>query len=374
MKSAPNIINIKTKEQLKLTNDMTTIKQTKPKLKLFLFLLLFASALTFTLPSCGDNITGPVQPGRRDYVWTVDTLNYPYNTITRMWGNTPTDVWSISSGGDLDKTIFHFDGNKWTTDGISRPISPHSIFGFSSNNVFIGGSNGRIWQFDGNGWKQIAELTKDGNTQIVFDNMWGGSQNDLYAFGAYADDKGLANNSVIAHLNNNKWTMLNTDGLVGIVEQLYNNRSDNKIYIQVIKFSNTFDSTFIYEYNQGNYTKLYSTIWDKYWATISLINNEVYFVLRTEIAKRVNNQFQTVLKLDNTNFRRRIWGRNSNDIFLEMNDGLAHYNGNDIKYLFKHNQSNVSIFGAALFDKEIFFLVYEFTTNLNLIYHGKLKE
>jgi len=105
-----------------------------------------------------------------------------------------------------------------------------------------------------------------------------------------------------------------------------------------------------------------------------LINNEVYFVLRTEIAKRVNNRFQTVLKLENTNFSNDIWGRNFNDIFLEMTDGLAHYNGNDIKYLFKYNQSNVSIFGAALFDKEVFFLVHEFTTSLSLIYHGKLKQ
>jgi len=63
---------------------------------------------------CKKNATEPIsedlQPGRRDYVWTVDTLNYPYNTIVKIWGSSPTDVWAVSPGGDLDKTIFHFDG------------------------------------------------------------------------------------------------------------------------------------------------------------------------------------------------------------------------------------------------------------------------
>jgi len=336
-----------------------------------IFFIAFITAAI--LYSCNDNPVNPLdnlKPGRRDYVWTVDTLNYPYDIMYRMWGSSPTDVWTTSSG-DWDKSISHFDGEKWSSSGISGIVNPHSIFGFSSNNVFIGGANGRIWQFDGSSWKQIAELTKDGNTQIVFDNMWGGSPNDLYAFGAYTDEQGLANNSVIAHFSNNKWNMLNTAGLNGIVEHLYKNGIDNKIYMQVIKFSNTYDTTFIYEYNQGNYTKLYSTIWDKYWATISLINNEVYFVLRTEIAKRVDNQFKTVLKLNNTKFYERIWGRNSNDIFLEMTDGLVHYNGSDMKYLFHFNKPRTHIWGAALFEKEVFFLVSE--PNLNLIYHGKLK-
>lgn len=118
------------------------------------------------------------QPGRRDYKWTVDTLDYPYNTILRIWGSSPTDVWATSPGGDLDKTIFHFDGESWKTDGVSRPISPSSVFGFSPNNVWMGGSNGKIWRFNDNDWYESAVIIKDGNTQIVFDNIWGESPND----------------------------------------------------------------------------------------------------------------------------------------------------------------------------------------------------
>jgi len=313
-----------------------------------------------------------LQPGRRDYVWTVDTLNF-YDTMLRLWGSSPTDVWATTRG-NFYESIFHFDGNKWSTDGIFRLLLPYSIWGFARNDIYIGGSGGKIWHYDGVSWSQIEVLTKDGHNDIVFDNMWGETPNDFYAFGAYPDDQLLANNSVIAHFINNNWTMLNTDGLQGIVEHLYKNKTDQLIYLQVIKFSHTYDSTFIYKYEGEKYTKLYSTIWAKTWASISLINNEVYFVLENEIAKRINNQFQTVLKIDNPNFYECIWGRNSKDIFLLMTDGLVHYNGSDMEYLFHFNKSGTQIYGAALFENEVFFLVNESQTNLSLIYHGKLNK
>jgi len=197
---------------------MTIIKQTKFRLKLFLFLLLFTSALTFTLLSCGDNITGPEQPGKRNYTWTVDTLSNPFDPLFRLWGSSPTDVWSINISGNVTGEIFHFDGKKWSSDAVPGMDSPHSIYGFASNNLWIGAAQGQIWHYGGNIWKQAAKLTKDGNTQIVFDNMWGDSPNDLYAFGAYTDENGFFNNSAIAHSFTNiiKGIILSFTALSGI--------------------------------------------------------------------------------------------------------------------------------------------------------------
>jgi len=175
--------------------------------------ILFVVLVTIVLLNlgCKKTLTGPVQdiPGRKDYIWSVDTLNYPYSTIYRVWGSSPTDVWATSAG-DWDKSIFHFDGKVWTATGISGMNVPHSVYGFASDNIYIGTGAGGIWKFDGLNWRQIAELTKDGNKQIVFDNIWGESPNDFYAFGAYTDNNGLPNNSVIAHLINNEWVMLKT--------------------------------------------------------------------------------------------------------------------------------------------------------------------
>lgn len=60
-----------------------------------------------------------------------------------------------------------------------------------------------------------------------------------------------------------------------------------------------------------------------------------------------------------------------------MTDGLAHYNGSDIEYLFNFTYGQAKpwtqIYGAVLFEKEVFFLVDEPPTGLSLVYHGRLE-
>lgn len=343
-----------------------------------IFTLLSISIL-ITINTCSENpVIGEdnIQPGRRDYVWTVDTLNTPFNVYYRMWGSSPSDVWAVSPG-DWDKSISHYDGEKWYSYGIPGLFVPKSIYGFSDKNIFIGAQNGQIWRFNGSNWNLFAELTKDGHSDIVLDNIWGESSEDFFAIGAYHDDNGLPNNSVIANYKNSDWHILNTANLKGIVERLYKGRIDNRIYIQVINMGNGVyqDSTIIFEYYQGLYKQLYSSVWTRGTeANISLINNEVFFILGNEIAKREVSQFQTFLQVTNPNFYQRIWGRNSRDIFLFMTDGLVHYNGSSQEYLLHFKKPRTQLFEAVLFASEVFFLVYESETHLNLIYHGKLKE
>jgi len=338
----------------------------------------FITIIIYTAFSCNkDSVisTEEDQPGRRDYVWTVDTIN-SYDPIYRFWASSPTDAWAVTTGGNLSESIFHFDGNHWSTDGVFRLLSPHSIWGSSNNNAYIGGSAGKIWHFDGNSWSEVATLTKDGHDDIVFDNIWGGSYNDFYIMGAYHNDNGAPNNSVITHFNDNIWTSFDTDNIIGIVERLYKNKTDGKIYLRTNRIGGGeyFDSTLIYKYDQGKYSEIYSSVWTRgLQADISFINNEVYFVLGSKISKRINGQFKTILEVNNPNFNQKIWGRSSKDIFLLMIDGLVHYNGSDMKYLFHFNKSSTEIFGAALFENDAFFLVSEAETNLSLIYHGKLE-
>ena len=340
-------------------------------------ILAALASLLLIQSSCNSNSVIPPeedQPGRRDYEWTIDTIN-TYDPIYELWGSSPTNLWAATGGGNLNESIFHFDGINWATDGVFRLLAPHSLWGFSSNNVYIGGSGGKIWRYDGNNWAETAVLTKDGHTDILFDGMWGELPNDFYAFGAYPDSDGYANNSVIAHFTN-QWSMFYTDGLNGIVERLYSNKADQKIYLRTNRIggSTSFDSTLIYEYSQGKFSKIYSSMWARgLQADISLINREVYFVLGSKISKRMDSQFQTVLEINNPNFYQHIWGKNSKDIFLLMTDGLVHYNGSDMEYLFHFNSPTTRIFEAVLFEKDVFFLVYEYETTVSLSYHGKLK-
>jgi hypothetical protein len=341
----------------------------------FLTVIFFVSTTLLLLNKCDS--TEPVddlKPGRRDYIWTVDTLNYPFATLYRIWGSSPNDVWAISPG-DWDKSITHFDGNEWVSYGVSGMNTPHSIYGFASNLVYIGTYGGGIWKFDGNNWNQFAELSIYGRNDIAFDNIWGKSQNEFYAFGAYTDSNGLANNSVIAHYQNNNWSILNSGDIKGIVEHLFENKTDGKIYFQAIKIGGLLhpDSTILYEYNYLNFNKIYSGVWDyENTGDISLILDEVYFIIGKKLTTRVNNKFNTFLNLDNTSFDNYVWGTSRKNIFLRMTDGIAHYNGTDMEYLINFSKPRTKVPGAALFEKEIFFIVYEASTNLNLVYHGKL--
>ena len=57
----------------------------------------FSSLMVFLaifMVGCNNNPVTPkeLEPGRRDYVWTVDTLETPFNTVRTVWGSSPTDV------------------------------------------------------------------------------------------------------------------------------------------------------------------------------------------------------------------------------------------------------------------------------------------
>jgi hypothetical protein len=294
-----------------------------------------------------------------------------------MWGSSPSDVWAITES-NWENSISHFDGSRWISYGIYGLATPFTIYGFSNTEVYFGeAGSGRIWKFDGNIWNQFAQLTKYGHNNIWIENIWGQSPSNFYAFGAYPDSNELANGSVISYYNNGNWVNINGYELKGVVEHFYINRSDNKKYLELIRVGGAefIDSSIIYEYINNGFNKIYSSLESKgTQAVLSFINNEVLFVLGNQIARRTNNQFQTILNVTNPNFYQRIWGRNTKDIFLLMTDGLAHYNGTDVEYLFYFNRTpSTQIYGAALFEKDVFFLVDEAPTGLSLVYHGRLE-
>ena len=127
-------------------------------------ILTAAACILVILNSCKSNpVTPPeIQPGRRDYEWTVDTIN-TFNPIYRIWGSSPTDIWAITSG-TYYKNIYHFDENNWNTGTykLKDYYGLYSIYDFSSNEVYIGVQN-RIYRFNVSNWERLVGLTKDGH-------------------------------------------------------------------------------------------------------------------------------------------------------------------------------------------------------------------
>jgi hypothetical protein len=338
-------------------------------IKMFWFILLILS-----LQSC-HNPVGPtidnVTSGRRDYSWTVDTIKIPFNFLSRITGSGPNDVYAVGQGGGLDETIWHYDGQKWKTDGVSRGISPLCIHSFNKNNVWMAGNEGKIWAFNGIQWEQRLDFRKP-NYDVGFQDIWGESSVNIYAVG-YADS-GDTRKGIILHYDGNKWQ----EALIPFfphdfirIEKDIN--GTNNYYLLGIAFTNEGTLMSLFEYNGYNtINKIYeSNAGIDSAPAFQLIENKLYFTLGKTINSYENSIFRLLINIKSQNYVDRVWGRSLKDIFLLMNDGIAHYNGTDEEYIFR--DINASISDAVIFDKEIFFVAADFANNQNLMIKGVLK-
>ncbi|MDR3627813.1 MAG: hypothetical protein P4L45_13310 [Ignavibacteriaceae bacterium] len=339
----------------------------------FIFSLFLLCTFTFELcTSAGcSSSTGPVTStaGRRDYTWTVDTIKVPFTYFYKLWGSGPSDVWSIGPGGGLDKTIWHFDGNNWSTDGISRGISPLSIYGFSSSNVWLSGYEGEIWHFDGSSWIRNYKFQKQ-NYYLGFESIWGDSPNNIYAIG-FADS-GSARRGIILNYNGSSWTEKQIPyfsyDFFQIKGEANNYYLNGLMYDSTGKYINS-----VFQYNSDGIKIIYTGEQTaQSWSYIQNIAGTLYFVLGNKIYTYNNHNFKLLLDINESNFGAQIYGRSEKDIILKMIDGLGHYNGSDIEYIYKFKTNNISIVDGVIFDKDIFILAIDFNSSQNLLIHGRL--
>ena len=141
----------------------------------FLIVLFFVSTALLLLNNCDS--TEPVdelKPGRRDYVWSVDTLDTQANRIQSIWGSSPDDVWACGPGGlTAYDGLWHFDGNVWQPYQQALPTSPECIYGIDQNNIWIGGSDGKIFRFNGTLWNQVNSILRADTSGNWINDIWG---------------------------------------------------------------------------------------------------------------------------------------------------------------------------------------------------------
>jgi hypothetical protein len=335
--------------------------------------LLIALTILLSFQRCKS----PVSPednivlGRRDYTWTVDTLIIPNSFVYRMWGNDLNNVWAIAGAGDFDKTIYHYDGKSWKTDGIHRSLDPSSIFGSSANNIWIGGGNGEFYHYDGTSWIYFSKLISDEGKFIVFENIWGNGPDDIYAIGAYSDNNLLNNNGVIAHFDGTSWKLLPIKA-TGSLLSLY---QDIKGQILISgNYYGLIDTSKLFLLKNNTISEIFSGIANKSTTvTIHKISKDVVITIGKKLYTYANNVFQPYLDINNSSFTGEVSGRSSNDLFLLMDDGLAHYNGIDLQYLFKFNIPNILWTQAVILPNAVFYCFWDHTTGKNYIYKGILK-
>jgi len=224
--------------------------------KFLLGLIVFISLYVITV-SCNTTeppIVDNIPPGKRDYVWSIDSISRPgFPYLQSIWGSSPTDVWGAGFSEDVRDCLWHFDGVSWKRATEGTPIT---VFGNGSK--IVGG-------------------------------IWGTAQNDVWAFGGRIFSNPLSTEPFIMHYDGNQWSEVlgdknqMTDGFTDI----YAIRKDH-FWIS--------SSDHVSEYKDGLWKKYF--IGENYYVqSISGIGSSVYL-----LAYPIGVDSLYLMKLSENNF------------------------------------------------------------------------
>ncbi len=327
-----------------------------------MFILLSASF------SC-DLLTGPrgdVQPGRRDYVWTVDALPPSIFLTECIWGYSASDVWLGAYGAN---SLFHYDGNKWEVwnGAPSNHSEVDAIYGFGPNDAWLVTYNNEIWHFDGNKWSRSFVYAPTNSPYVFIQSISGNSPSDVYAVGTIGANDSLG--GFILHNDGSGWkeayranffsAFVRTKVENGTVYVLSADTPVNEPN-PVVSF---------YAFRGGILKKIYSGF--IYNTGLSDVGGKVYFMISGDICRYILGNFQKVFSIAGSNFAYNVYGRSEKDVFVSMYDGLAHWNGTDVQYVSKF--PNTPYVGSvAVFPNDVFAVSHDMSTGKNMVHHGKL--
>lgn len=337
-------------------------------------LLILFVVITIVSLSCKHTTEPEPQPGRRDYVWTVDTINpgQEFLLLTRIWGSSKNDVWAVGASSSTSTAIWHYNGSRWSCDSVFRFVDPTAIFGFDNNNVWLGNLNSTIWKLFNNNWVQYGKYNPEGYDLTAINCFDGTSTSNIYGAGFSLQLNTNKYKGIIIRHNGNSWYFINIpDTRVGFETMAIEQKTG------VLILSGT-------EYHQGEFlAKIYS--WDGNKLTelmsdggssfVTKLGDKIFVTLNSIIYKYENKKL--VLWKNNKEsliFGNIICGRSQNDFFIGAIGGIAHYNGTNYEIVYKTNPNEtIQILRGAIFEKDVFLIANNYTLGKNLIIHGEIK-
>lgn len=350
--------------------------------------VLFAVATIVIFYSCKEGITNPIEPeaGRRDYIWTVDTLDKSSSfSVTSLWGVSENDLWIGGySGSYSGEELQHFDGHSFERNKLYIP-NIMSIWGLNENKIFAASEFANIYLFDGVSWKEEFKIPFVENINILFTNIFGTAKYNIYVSGSKIDYKVLKPNQFkiygfIYKYNGLKWEEIFLSDIK--TQHLKIIEYENRVFIKRITYKkNETQNQVISEYKDNKFIDIISDTTNKYFCNINLINNELLINKENNIYLYKNGKLNQFINLNNyainfneTRFMGKIWGRSKNDLFFEMAGGISHYNGTDLQYIQKFSNTFTTPVQGLIFRDVVVFLIED---NINLkvyLLRGKLKE
>ncbi len=343
------------------------------KRKVLLMLIWISFVLFTALFSCKDNPVDPyanLEPGRRDYEWTVDTIEVPirdYLLPMRMWGSSPNDIWIVGEADVTYNNIWHFDGSSWQNIPVAGLYNPLGIFGFSKDQVWLSNAYGEFWNYNGTSWKKHSRVSFPDFDIIDSQNIWGCSTNNIYSVGFRETYNIQGQFGTIVKYDGSKWKILNIPNIPGSFISVKCQVSTGWYFIDAFN-SNTATNPYSIFVLKNDSLKMVHT--GNKITTVSSIGDEAYLLIDKSIFKYENDKLHLWKDFSGTNYQGRIWGRTEYDFFTNNYDGIGHFNGTDLITIYK---TNIGISEAIIFDKDVFFLAQGSERYRFFVIHGKLK-
>lgn len=347
--------------------------------KYFFFALITLALFTGVDCKNDKDIVDPppvddIQPGKRDYVWTVDTLYTKPGDIIyavwRIWGSSPDNVWMIASA-DAGYQLWHYDGKKWTRDSTLFQISPSALYGFSKNDVWMSSrsTGANFWHYDGNKWSFYNEKIISNYDLTYIDDIWGDRPDNIFATGAAEKRNGGGYKGILMHFDGSAWNEVKLPDTR--VQFQYIRKSSDNIYffINAARYESTGDTLKIFTYKDGILTELLK---NQFLIQVIALNKKIYININKKIYSVDNNLNLNLWKdFTETDFLGSIQGRTEKDFFSIGKKGLMHYNGTNFVTIYS---ASYFITGFAIFERDIFFGVDDYTTGRHIMVRGTLKE
>ncbi|MBN1996054.1 hypothetical protein JW935_00795 [candidate division KSB1 bacterium] len=222
----------------------------------------------------------------------------------------------------------------------------------------------------------------EGSYSAAVDDLWGTGPNDLYTSGTitFNDNTNDDFRGFLLHYDGQKWYEI----LKGPSDSQFLRIRKDRQNIYLLSFSiglanNSGETVTLYKVKKNKLEEISKVSRAQvFWATFNIIGGKTYFIIGKDIFIYSQDKLLKQFSFPDPDFYCDISGRNGVDVFLPTATGIAHYNGNDIKYIYSFptdRMGNMNV--PVVFEKDIFWCTRNprgITGSYNLMLHGKLDE
>lgn len=350
------------------------------------YLVIASIVIMITLLHCSEDPVSVIDNGFKDrnITWSTDTFDIPeYDWIYgfyRSWGAHSDDIWLTARSTSVTYELWHYDGEGWKS-AITNSFHPSAgaIYGFSENDVWFNAGYGHIYHYNGGSWEKQCTLKVEGYNVLFIQNIWGKLPSDICAVGFaenIVEDESAELNTigVMFHYDGNSWEhdIISEDNISSYYEIFYDNSEQS--YIVWGGSNNTQPYNRLYKYNPSN-----STITEFYTSDNGLrlfyFNGEVYLQEQDELnniyfSSISNDKIELIYDFTSAELRYIIGGLSIDDLFCRLNDGIGHFNGENIELLYECDIDSVFVQTPMIFHDEVFFGINPIYDNTTYILHG----